>query len=120
MPIYTGLVVQGKQEARTLGYPTANLEYETSNPPEAGVWVCRVTVDQESKTLAGLAVIGMWSLANGLPSLEIHLLDTKIDLYGHHLRVTLLQKLRDLETFSQLDDLIAKIQTDIENARKLF
>lgn len=113
-----GKVVTGKRQARGVGYPTANLEYAYDEAPESGVWTCRV--EHEGKLKEGLAVIGMWKLENELPSLEVHLLDFAGDLYDQPLAVALMTKLRDLEKFDSIDELVAQIEKDVEAARAEF
>lgn len=110
-----GKVVPGKGEARQLGYPTANIEYSSSLSPEAGVWVCRI----EGKG-NGLAVMGMWLQANGLPSLEVHILDFEGNLYEQELEVTLEKKIRDLMPFTNGNDLVKQIENDVQQAREYF
>lgn len=113
-----GRVVRGKGEGRALGYPTANLEYQSAHIPERGVWVCRAQI--ESREQKGLAVIGMWKLESGLPSVEIYLFDFHEDVYGLELSVSLEEKLRDLKFFSHLSPLVAQIEQDIREARTYF
>lgn len=107
--------MRGKGEARTLGYPTANIDYQSAQPPEAGVWLCYVVF--EEKKLPGLAVIDMWKLPNGLPSIEVHILDFDRDLYGEKIEVNLISKLRDLQKFTGVEKLIERIKEDINVAQ---
>lgn len=111
----SGTVVRGKGEARTLGYPTANLLYASDRVPDDGVWVCRAEVD--GVMYDGLAVIGMWKQENHLPSVEVHLLDVALELYEKTLNVRIATKLRDLMAFANVAGLIAQIEKDIQNAR---
>lgn len=113
-----GIVVRGKGEARGLGYPTANLDYLSDVHPSAGVWICDVAF--RDATHRGLAVVGMWTLPHGAPSMEVHLLDADVDLYGAQLTVTLRTRLRDLMTFETTDALVAQIQQDVRDARAAF
>ncbi len=116
--VIRGTVVKGKGEGRAIGYPTANLAYDASAPPDSGVWFCRCLVGL--RPVRGLAVVGMWTLGNGLPSVEVHLLDFTGDLYGKELDVSLVSKLRDLEKFSENASLVARIKEDEEEAREEF
>ena len=118
MLVIQGKVVRGKGEGRAIGYPTANFEYQSSMRPETGVWTCRSEVD--GRMLKGLAVIGMWKLANGLPSCEVHYLDFKGDLYERVCGVSLGIKLRPLKVFTDLAGLQQQIQRDIEEAGRVF
>jgi riboflavin kinase/FMN adenylyltransferase len=111
-----GIVVKGKGEARTLGYPTANIQYELSHTISSGVWLCTVLYGQQR--LAGLAVVGMWRLENGLPSVEVHILDFELDIYGKQMDICLVKKIRDLEKFMGIDALIKRIEEDIVVARR--
>lgn len=114
----TGTVVHGKGEARGTGYPTANLDYATDVYPNTGVWTCRVEIGGEARH--GLAVVGMWEMDGGAPSVEVYLLDADMDLYGTELTVTPLIRLRDLMAFETTDMLVTQIQKDIEDARGVF
>ncbi len=110
--------MRGKGEARQIGYPTANIAYESSVSPESGIWICFVEYDGE--WFKGLAVIDMWKLPNGLPSVEVHILDFDRDVYGSSMNVALLTKLRDLEQFTTIENLMARIKEDIVCARQEF
>lgn len=114
----TGPVIKGKGEARTLGFPTANIDYTSTEVAEGGVWTC--FVEYEGKKLEGLAVVDMWKQPNGLPSIETHILDFNRDLYGQTITATLVSKIRSLQKFASLADLAIKIKEDIVIARKEF
>lgn len=113
-----GVVVHGKKEARTLGYPTANLEYASSGSVEHGVWTCWAIMNGVRHQ--GLAVIGMWHLAEGAPSAEVHILDFNQDIYGETLEVVLGERLRPLEAFENVEKLKWQIEQDVQQARKKF
>ena len=116
-----GIVVRGKGEGRTLGYPTANLEYQSTEIPQSGIWVCRIAIDKNKiPDLFGLAVIGMWKLDNGMPSVEIYLLDFDQDIYDQSLHVVLEKKIRDLKKFYDVKSLVRQIEQDVEAARKIL
>ena len=58
--------------------------------------------------------------ADGRPVLEVHLFDFAGDLYGRHLRVEFLAKIRDEERYADLDTLKAQIARDCDAARALL
>ena len=61
-------------------------------------------------TLAGVAQL----------KLEVHVLDFSADLYGKHVHVDFLHKIRDEQKFDGLDALKAQIALDVEAAREFF
>jgi riboflavin kinase/FMN adenylyltransferase len=54
------------------------------------------------------------------PLLEVHLLDWSGELYGKHLRVCFLEKLRDEEKYEDLERLKQAIARDARKAREYF
>jgi riboflavin kinase / FMN adenylyltransferase len=50
----------------------------------------------------------------------VHLLDWHGDLYGRHLRVCFLEKLRDEEKYADLAQLKEAIAHDVRRAREYF
>jgi riboflavin kinase/FMN adenylyltransferase len=58
--------------------------------------------------------------AAGKPVLEVHLFDFTGELYGAHLRVEFLAKLRDEEKYADLDTLKAQIARDCVAARDVL
>lgn len=113
-----GVVVHGKKQARELGYPTANIEYASAEHIGPGVWTCWMTID--GKSYEGLAVVGMWLLAGGEPSVEVHLIDGCLDLYAKEVAVELGHRLRPLLPFTGIDALKAQIILDIQEGRAWF
>jgi riboflavin kinase/FMN adenylyltransferase len=53
-----------------------------------------------------------------VPLLEVHLFDRDEDLYGRHLRVRFLKKLRDEEKYADLQTLRDAIARDAQRARE--
>jgi|GEM_PF-1034262 len=89
-----GKVAKGSGEGKAIGFPTANLEYDCSVPPESGFWSCRALVGVE--VARGVAIVGRWTLGNGLPSVEAHLLDWNEDVHGKDFAVSLVSRLEGL------------------------
>jgi FMN adenylyltransferase (EC 2.7.7.2)/riboflavin kinase (EC 2.7.1.26) len=68
-----------------------------------------------------VANIGTRPTVKGLrQQLEVHLLDTHMNLYGHHIDVVLKQKIRDEQRFASLDALKEQIAKDVVTARQFF
>jgi len=55
-----------------------------------------------------------------VPLLEVHLLDCDQELYGRHLKVCFLEKLRDEQKYDGLDALRQAIAQDASRAREYF
>ena len=113
-----GKVIQGKQLARKLGFPTANLAVENEQLPPAGVYVARVyRAENWLPAVANLGHRPTVTPDNEELSLEVHLLDFDGDLYGQALEVAFVTKLRDEQRFSGLEALSARICKDAQAAR---
>ena len=112
----SGRVAHGAKLGRSLGFPTANIVLRRP-PPLAGIFV--VEVDNFGR---GVASVGRRPTVNpvDIPLLEVHLFDRDEDLYGEHLRVRFLEKLRDEERYDGLPALQAAIARDAKQAREFF
>lgn len=108
-----GQVVKGQQLGRTLGFPTANLEWFPDKfLPRNGVYCVRVS-STSFPDQWGVMNIGERPTVKGTClTVEIHLLNWSGDLYGQTITVSLEQFLRPEQTFASLDDLRKQIQAD--------
>lgn len=113
----SGRVVHGKQLGRTIGFPTANLPLKRLVAPVNGVYAVEVH-GLGDNPLPGVANIGNRPTVAGLGlQLEVHLIDTQMDLYGRHIDVVLRKKLRNEQRFASLDALKQQIANDVVAAR---
>jgi riboflavin kinase / FMN adenylyltransferase len=112
----SGKVVHGSRLGHELGFPTANIPLG-QRPPLAGIYV--VEVDGLGR---GVASVGLRPTVNpvAMPLLEVHLFDCDRELYGRHLRVRFLRKLRDEAKFENLTALREAIARDAAEAREYF
>jgi riboflavin kinase/FMN adenylyltransferase len=112
----SGRVAHGAKLGRSLGFPTANIVLRRV-PPVSGIFV----VDAGSHG-RGVASVGRRPTVNPVPVplLEVHLFDCDRDLYGEHLRVRFLEKLRDEEKYDGLEALKQAIARDARQAREYF
>jgi riboflavin kinase/FMN adenylyltransferase len=113
-------VVRGDARGRGLGFPTANLANEGQLVPARGVYAGRCEVPGgdvwpavvnvgERPTFGGTGVV-----------VEAHLLDFEGDLYDARVRLSFLGRLRDERRFASKDELVARIQEDVREARALL
>jgi riboflavin kinase/FMN adenylyltransferase len=114
----SGIVIQGQQLGRTIGFPTANLEItEQKLLPRQGVYSVWLEVDGDRQ--AGVMNIGQRPTVGGLQqTVEVHLLDWAGDLYGRSLTVDLHDFLRPEQKFDSLDALKQQIHADCDRARR--
>jgi riboflavin kinase/FMN adenylyltransferase len=118
----SGVVVQGDQRGRTLGFPTANLAGIVEARPPHGVYA--VLVDAEASpgrftALArGVMNVGVRPTFAAGESCEVHLLDFAGDLYGRRLRVHLVERIRGEQRFSGVEELKAQVSADVQGARR--
>ena len=114
-----GRVVRGKQLGRTLGFPTANLRFPKT-PALSGIYATWVHGLGE-KPMASVSSFGTRPTVQGVePLLEAHLFDFDGDLYGRHIEVEFVAKLRDELKFPDLPSLTEQMHRDADNARRLL
>ena len=117
----SGRVVHGDGVGKKLGFPTANMQMKHNRPPLTGIFVVELAGVGEHP-LRGVASLGIRPTVKtqGPPVLEVHVFDFDGDLYGRHVRVDFLHKLRDEEKYADLETLTRQIALDVENAKAFF
>lgn len=121
---FSGVVAHGAQRGRTIGFPTANVEGVVEVVPARGVYA--VVVDElgasgERALGRGVMNVGVRPTVDDSerPSREVHLFDFDRDIYGAHVRVHVLERLRDEMKFASLSDLRTQIAADAARAREI-
>jgi riboflavin kinase/FMN adenylyltransferase len=116
-----GRVVVGDGRGREIGVPTANIDLPPMLAvPGRGVYAVTASTDGV-EWLPGVANIGVRPTFGGdAERLEVHLLDTELDLYGRELRVRFIARIREERTFDAVEALVAQIRDDVETARSLL
>jgi riboflavin kinase/FMN adenylyltransferase len=111
-----GTVVEGDQRGRELGFPTANI------------------VPDDRLVIPGHGVFA--AFADGVPAavnvgvrptfesgrgvlIETYLIDREEDLYGRTLRVAFVERLRGEKRFPSVEELIAQMRIDVEDAKRV-
>jgi riboflavin kinase / FMN adenylyltransferase len=111
-----GTVVEGDQRGRELGFPTANI------------------VPDDRLLIPGHGVFA--AFADGVPAavnvgvrptfesgrgvlIESYLIDRDEDLYGRTLRVAFVERLRGEKRFPSVEELIAQMRIDVEDAKRV-
>lgn len=113
-----GLVGTGQRRGMSLGFPTANLEQLRTLVPGDGVYA--VSVLAEGKRWPGAANVGSNpTFAEQKRKVEVHLIGFHGDLYGRHLAIEFLKRLRDTRPFAGVSELVAQLRSDVEQARRI-
>lgn len=116
----SGKVAHGDKRGRTLGIPTANIFLHRKVVPVQGIYVVR-THGLLPHPVNGVANVGNRpTVGGGRTLLEVNLFDFNQDIYGRHIYVEFLHKLRDEEYYSSLELMCKQIFIDIENAKNYF
>lgn len=112
----SGKVVHGEKRGRKIGFPTANIHMRHNRPPLKGVFAVKF------QNHFGVANLGIRPSIKGEKKLqlEVHLLNFSSDLYGQHVSVIFLKKLRDEKKFKSLDELKEQIKLDVIKAKLFF
>ncbi len=118
----SGIVVQGRQLGRTIGYPTANLHLPDpyKKVPLEGIYAVECYV--RGTRWPGMMSIGRNpTVGEGLPvTLEVNLIGFHDDIYGETLTVRFIQRLRNEAKFDSMEALQAQMKQDEREAGKLF
>ena len=112
-----GVIAQGKQLGRTIGFPTANLQSAGGLDLQLrGVYAAWFEVDGER--LPCMVNIGHHpTLPEGAPTIEAHIFDYSGDLYGKNAAVELVRLLRPEQKFPSVEQL--RLQLERDKARSL-
>lgn len=112
-PEVEGTVVAGDARGGTLGFPTANLRLE----PDLLVPAYGIYAGAADGHRAAISIGTNPHYGGAERRVEAHLLDFEGDLYGRRLVVELWRRLRDEQSFSSEDELVAQIARDVEDTR---
>ncbi|MGE2734051.1 bifunctional riboflavin kinase/FAD synthetase [Mycolicibacterium vaccae] len=126
-----GVVVRGDGRGRGLGFPTANVAPPMySAIPADGVYAAWFTVLGHGPVVgtvtpgkryqAAVSVGTNPTFSGRTRTVEAFVLDTSADLYGQHVAVDFVARLRGQEKFDSVDDLVAAMGADTERARAIL
>lgn len=115
-----GRVAHGDKRGRTIGFPTANVFLHRHRTPVQGVFAVEV-FGLNPEPLQGVANVGSRPTVDGTRSLlEINLFDFDQQVYGEHVAVDFLHKLRPEHRFESFDALKEQIGRDVDEAKRFF
>jgi len=124
--ILEGKVVHGAKIGRTIGFPTANINYPKGIVKlPFGVYCVSLSLLEREGVRGQLkSAIMNWGMKptvhNTLePVIEVHILDFDGDLYGENIRIEVLNQIRGEKKFGSLDELKVQIKKDIKKCSEL-
>ncbi|WP_199257084.1 bifunctional riboflavin kinase/FAD synthetase [Tomitella fengzijianii] len=123
-----GVVVRGQRRGRDLGYPTANVDSApfTAIPADGvyAAWFTRYGYDTGDDALAAgvpypaaVSVGTNPTFSGQVRTVEAFVLDKDVDLYGQHVAVDFVARIRPMEPFDSVEALIEAMGGDVERAR---
>ncbi|WP_026356510.1 bifunctional riboflavin kinase/FAD synthetase [Mycobacterium sp. 141] len=126
-----GVVVRGDGRGRVLGFPTANVAPPMySAIPADGVYAAWFTVLGHGPMMgtvipgeryqAAVSVGTNPTFSGRTRTVEAFVLDTSADLYGQHVAVDFVARIRGQEKFNSVDDLVVEMRADTERARSIL
>ena len=119
--IVDGVVQQGEQLGRKLGFPTANLALGDLVVPKLGIYCVETKLPDENIWRPSIASLGTRPTVDGEGILlETFIFDFNQDIYGQHIQVRFRSFIRGEEKFDSLDALTAQMKKDEAGARSLF
>jgi riboflavin kinase/FMN adenylyltransferase len=115
-----GRVAHGDKRGRTIGFPTANIHLHRPATALDGVYAVTLqTADGE--VVKGIANLGKRPTVDGTrKQLEVHLFNFDRDIYGQHVCISFLEKIRDEIKFDSFDALKQQILKDCETAKEIL
>jgi riboflavin kinase/FMN adenylyltransferase len=113
----SGRVVRGLGIGKDLGFPTANVNLKRRRAPVDGIFAVRVG-GVDGALLDGVASVGTRpTIGGGRPLLEVLIFDFDRDIYGRHITVHFIERLREERHFPDLEALKAQMHRDVREAR---
>lgn len=121
-----GVVVRGHQRGRALGFPTANLESPPFTAiPADGVYAGRLVCDSDRypgfRWPAAISIGTNPTFDGEERTVEAYALDRDdLDLYGEHMAVDFIARIRDTRRFESVDALVTEMRRDVDRAREII
>ena len=115
-----GKVIKGDQRGRTIGIPTANLEYPVNTITiPYGVYAVETII--EGNTYFGIVNFGIRPTFNkDKPIVEAYLFDFDNDIYDKDIEILFHKQIRQEKKFNDIKELLNQINIDIAEAKKIL
>ena len=115
-----GLVKRGDQRGRTIGIPTANIDYpDYIIQIPFGVYAVKIKVEELKDYFFGIVNFGIRpTFEKSIPVVEAHIFDFDQDIYEKDIEIFFEKKIRDEKKFNGIKELLNQITLDINIARE--
>ena len=116
----SGRIIKGRQVGKALGYATANVDLRRRQSAVLGIFAVQVSGLKEG-VVSGVASVGTRPTFDLVkPLLEVHLFDFNRDIYGEYIHIDFIARIRDELKFESVEELVAEMDADAENARLIL
>ncbi|MCA9212995.1 MAG: bifunctional riboflavin kinase/FAD synthetase [Planctomycetales bacterium] len=114
-----GIVARGAGRGSTIGFPTANIDDADTLLPADGVYAGRVQLDG-AEFAAAINVGAAPTFGDDKKRVEVHIICFDRGLYGQMLEVDFLRRLRTIQSFDCMEELVAQLRVDIGDAKEAY
>jgi len=117
-----GMVSHGDHRGRTIGFPTANLEYAREKVvPAGGIYACWAHLGREKhKAAINIGTNPTFTPDRTTMSVEAYLLDFDREIYGEVMQLEFIARLRSEMKYDSVDALIKQIEMDVQQTDELL
>lgn len=117
----SGVVVHGRHQGHAIGFPTANIQYDSEYIlPKGGVYAGFTVIEgKRYHSMINLGHNPTFNYRNDM-SLEANILDFDGNLYGKHVGIEFLHFIREEKRFTSKGNLIMQLEQDIHTTRKIL
>jgi riboflavin kinase / FMN adenylyltransferase len=118
----SGEIIRGAGRGRTINFPTANIDYSNHKVvPFNGIYACWAYLgDEKFMAATNIGLNPTFTPDRQTLSLEAYLLDFDRDIYGRHMKLEFVRRIRSELKFDSVQALIEKIQEDVVKTRELL
>ena len=116
-----GIVVKGDKVGREIGFPTANIKPDETYKliPKNGVYAVKVIVNENE--YGGMLNIGVRPTLKGVnETIEVNIFDFDEEIYGQKILVKFYERIRDEQTFDNLNELKNQLNIDKTKTIQIF
>jgi len=115
-----GAVVGGAGRGMELGFPTANLEIDPGQAaPADGVYAGWAYID--GRAYQAMTNIGQNpTFGDSKRAVEVYVVDYQGDLYGHELKIDIMERLRGEQKFDSVEELKQQMTEDVKHGKAIL